>query len=75
MSVIKHYWWYNSLIKINELIDCLYFHRALLDHGERGDCMGLDVSIHLDIYLTLKITYTVTLPVTFYLLLKKDNKK
>lgn len=33
--------------------------------------MGLDACIHLDKYLTLKITYTATLPVTFYLLLKK----
>nr|ACZ59018.1 hypothetical protein SAP040A_036 [Staphylococcus aureus] len=37
--------------------------------------MGLDVSIQLELFVTFKITYTVTLPVTIYLLLKKDNKK
>ncbi|SFV45431.1 Hypothetical protein SSCIU_02272 [Mammaliicoccus sciuri] len=37
--------------------------------------MGLDVSMQLEIYLTFKITYTVILPITIYLLLKKDNKK
>lgn len=53
----------------------LYFHCVLLVHGERGDYMSLDINVQLEIFVTLKVSYMVALPITFSLLLKNGNKK